>query len=677
MLEAMRDLALDFLHGKLGGPASESSEAFYRRVRAESPERLFPYLVEKGEKEAKSSPTSKSKQKPQPHYYTISPHADDTSIAVLEIRDFIAGDGLKLPFNQPSGPRSPALGPVIKRLAKSGGKLESPKLATQKSTLNQFLTISNTGAVWSNYFREVYSCWTRPKLLYGGEVLAAEGQTAFSLAMDRIDETVTVFVAYEDAQRRMPGMVPEYINYLEDILVRAKYLPDSKVTAGAICSLCDAGQVDVYPNALRGAGINIANVNRDGAFAGLDKANAWKGYALCVGCADLLYVYYRHVAWLFRTRVAGEDALALPTLSVADARRVKYVKRLKEWLDDAQKKVGATEDGLIDALAEEELAVASVTLLWAEFGQRIDDVRGVVADVLPSRLRALSEANRRFDKYASPVFPDNKLDEFAIDLSLGCLRPLLQCPVKGKAKARNASRRLFDLRRDIADAIYHGTDLPCERLQAKLHETAQWHWEAACGSDHPTYGLLREGYSAKTGQNFLTAAGWVRHAARFLHYCRTIGGGMVTVPYEPTSDLLRPYFGPESGIDSPAKAFAFILGVLYGKLTVMQRKRDVNVGANALTWLKRLTISGKDLPELFVKVREKMMVYGSEKGRGEDSRVRELNAELGTIVATCREYHILDEIDTCFFLLLGQALALKVLPPKGPRPQGDADAGRA
>ena len=33
MLEAMRKLALDFLHDKLGGRADETPEVFYNRIR--------------------------------------------------------------------------------------------------------------------------------------------------------------------------------------------------------------------------------------------------------------------------------------------------------------------------------------------------------------------------------------------------------------------------------------------------------------------------------------------------------------------------------------------------------------------------------------------------------------------------------------------------------------------
>ena len=131
--------------------------------------------------------------------------------------------------------------------------------------------------------------------------------------------------------------------------------------------------------------------------------------------------------------------------------------------------------------------------------------------------------------------------------------------------------------------------------------------------------------------------------------------------YQPNCELLKPYFGPESALcDSPAKAFAFILGALYGKLLQVQAARDVNVGANALTWLKRLTLEGRDLPELYVKVREKMLVYKTEGSPA----VRELVTELGELGTKLGTNIKLNEIETCYFLLLGQSLAVKIMPSK-------------
>ena len=94
---------------------------------------------------------------------------------------------------------------------------------------------------------------------------------------------------------------------------------------------------------LRGAGINFLNLDRDGAFAGIDPQSAWKSFALCFGCADLLYVYWNHVAGMFLTRVAGENSLAVPTLNVVNINREGLFERLQVWAAGRNKKVTSPE----------------------------------------------------------------------------------------------------------------------------------------------------------------------------------------------------------------------------------------------------------------------------------------------------------------------------------------------
>jgi CRISPR-associated protein Csh1 len=176
------------------------------------------------------------------------------------------------------------------------------------------------------------------------------------------------------------------------------------------------------------------------------------------------------------------------------------------------------------------------------------------------------------------------------------------------------------------------------------------------------WNALYEGFSSKKNVGYLTLAGWVRQLARFLSYLRHVGVIMPELQdiYQPQSDQLKPYFTPESAIDSREKAFAFILGVLYGKLLQVQAGRGVNVSANALTWLRRLSLSGRDLAELYVKIREKLLTYGTEGSPA----VREVLTELGELGTRLGDRINLDEISTCYFLLLGQSLAVKILPSK-------------
>src|SRR5262249_8161713 len=160
-----------------------------------------------------------------------------------------------------------------------------------------------------------------------------------------------------------------------------------------------------------------ANLDRDGAFPGVDPTAAWKGYSLCIACADLLYVYCRHVAADFLVTVAGERALVIPETTIYPSRRREFIRRARELAQGIESsEVRLREKKLLNLLSDDK-AVTTLTLLWAEFGQRIDDVRGVVMDVLPSRLDELAKLNQEFAKGSNPLSPEVALEEFDYDLT--------------------------------------------------------------------------------------------------------------------------------------------------------------------------------------------------------------------------------------------------------------------
>ncbi len=130
--------------------------------------------------------------------------------------------------------------------------------------------------------------------------------------------------------------------------------------------------------------------------------------------------------------------------------------------------------------------------------------------------------------------------------------------------------------------------------------------------------------------------------------------------YEPQMEQLKPFFGSESGIDSYQKAYVFLLGVLYGKVLQVQWAKGINVGANALTWLKRLTLKGSDIPGLYIKIRQKLLAYETEKS----SQVRDLITEIGKLGFQLGDKIELDEIPTNYYLLLGQSLTTTIFPKK-------------
>ena len=144
-------------------------------------------------------------------------------------------------------------------------------------------------------------------------MIAESGQNAYSLAVEHISERQTVFLAFKDDQGKLPGDHPEYLQYLQEILAKSKYATEAiPPVENGLCSLSSEDGITVFPNALRGAGLNIANMDRPGAFPEIKKENAALGYALSLDSANLLYIYKNHVSKLFIADIAGNRALIIP-----------------------------------------------------------------------------------------------------------------------------------------------------------------------------------------------------------------------------------------------------------------------------------------------------------------------------------------------------------------------------
>ena len=645
MLPSMRDLALDFLWSKEGkGDPPVDLEAWFKHLRTIDPAKMFPYLVEASENIEK--------------YYTLSPDATDPDLAVLEVADFQQGDNIRLPFNQPSGSQSPALGPVIKRTYTTG-KGAGPTQKIQENTLKSFENLARENKPWSPFFLSAWQTFTRPKLFIAtkGETLIAEsGQNAYSLSVEHISERQTVFLVFKDEQGKLPGEYPEYLQYLQEILAQTKYATKAiPPVENGLCSLSSEDRVTVFPNALTGAGVNIANIDRPGAFPGIIKENAALSYALSLDSADLLYIYKNHVSKLFIATIAGNRALIIPRTQISGKARQRFFKQVQKLIKTPDR-VESREKRLMLLLGNEQ-AVTSLDIIWANFGQKIENLQGLITDILPSRLRKITEVNDRFNLEISyPNFPLHRMYDF--DLTLNLLSELLKRPGGKKAKSVNVSRRLFQFKKNLAATIYHENRFPSNQFWSEVFVTAHWYLNQAI-EDGNAWNLLNEGYSTKTNKPYWTFAGWIHHLSQFIHYLRELEVfRMPESSYQPNSELLKPYFGQESGIDTDQKAFAFLVGVLYGKVMQVQAAKGFNVGSNALTWLKRLTLTGQDLPDLYCKVREKLLTYETEGSKD----VREVLQEVGVLGVRIGDAFNIPQTTTCYFLLLGQSVAIQVLP---------------
>ncbi|RMH34856.1 MAG: CRISPR-associated protein [Nitrospirae bacterium] len=654
MLEAMRQLALDYLFKQLGnGPPPADLENWFHSLRQDHPEMLFPYLVE--------DPETVNE------VYIIGPDSNDSEFATLLSKEMTADLAPYLPFIRPSGSQGAQVGPVIKRsYSRQQGAGPSEKII--KTTVDSFREIAQTHHAWAGYFQEICDVLERPKLRLPDHS-EVRWKDAFSSMLHAAivligEKRETVFLAIADLQGSLPGQRQEYLEYLmKEKLAGARYVTGATAAQeGAQCPLCGTDSVTVYPNAVKGAGINLGNVDREGAFPGMNLTNAWKGYALCGDCADLLYVYKYHVLNQdpvskkrpFMAPVAGDPALIIPYSNATPRDRQELVVAVQDFIRNVPTDVEEDECTLLDLLKDQK-AILNMTFLWANVGQVIEDVRGILTDVPPSRLTELSRFNEHARAWSHAIFPEVSIPQFRPTLSLGAIRHLFRRPGGKKAQNANESRRLFHLRRSIAAGVYRGESIPVAQFWDEVMTTARWYWLEAIETGN-TYGLLNEG-RGKRGP-YVTAAGWIRYMAWWIYYFRRLEVmEMPDMTYEPKLAELQPYFGNESGIDSPQKAFAFLLGVLYGKLLSVQGARGVNVSANALTWLKRLTLTGSDLPQLYVKIREKLLAYETEKS----PKVRSLIEEVGELGVRLGSKIELDDTTTCYYLLLGQSLSQKIL----------------
>lgn len=654
MLEAIRELALLELNHRCGELGMGLDE-----IRARHGEQLAPLLVEASEK--------------VPRVYLLQAQPDRPGAVRMWVEELDDAKRQRLPFNKPSGSQSPALGPVFKRTSKPKEKPPyGPSLKIQSTTEREFAAQSQNGAAWSAYFQEVCATLFRSHVLEFGDKCHVVGPDqpdphALAAAIHLIPEQKeTVFLSVVDSEGRWPGDRAEYQSYLAHALADIKYITGEAPAHGpADCPLCGATGVTLYPN-LRGTGINFANMDRAGAFPGVDTGQAWKGYGLCLDCADLLYVFKNHLLSQFLGSVAGDKALLLPSLLGNEEGKRQFLEDWRQYLQNLDgKKIASHENDLLEFVRNRDDAQVVLHILWATFGQVVDEVRGVINDILPSRLSALAEKNAKANGWKHALAPRHVMAGADFDLGLNMLLTLFKRPGGRKASKANDSARLFNLKRELAESLYHGK--PLGKVETGLWReillTAEWYLNDL-PEDAPVLRnyLLNQGVNKKGDKQ--TFASWIRQLARFFYYLDITGVlpmEPATEPFEPSLPALKPYFQHGSGLDSREKAFTFMLGILYGKVLQVQAARGVNVASNALTWLKRLNLDGRDLPALYNKIREKLMAYETEA----NADVRALVEDLGRLGGKSLGDNInLDNTTTCYFLLLGQSVTVDVLPSK-------------
>lgn len=676
MLDAMRILALDYVHHKSKeSEMTEDLEEWFYNKKTHDPTEIFPFLIESSEQVGQ--------------IYVLS--QEGSELAGLQIEEMRTGLQKALPFIKPTGSQSAQIGPVFKRsYIKAKGAGPSAKIIN--TTMKYFHQVAESSKPWSTYFAEILSILDLPNLkLPDGAIYdwRTEGfDSMIEAAVQKIGPlTDTVLLTVRNQAGFLPGEVPEYTKYLmNDVLAGGRYLTGKvKPVHETACPLCGRPDQTLFPNALKGAGFNLTNMDRISRFPGMDIDQAWKGYALCQDCADLLYVYKYHVLEKvgpkkdrrpFSAPVAGKNALIIPYCMGGTAARREIFENVNDFILQATSDVEEAEESLLDVLKDEE-SILNINILWADIGQLIENISGIITDVPPSRLKFLSAFNENARNWRHPVFPGRFLKTPDVDLSpdlalkaFGAARgALFWRPGGRKTQHLNQSHRLFDLRRQLAASVYHGRALDhrtSKRLWDEIQNAASWWWLDAIenrGTESGgLFGLLNEGRGKKG--DFPTLAGWIRHWAWWIYYLKQAGVlKMENSFYKPKWEGLNSFMGPETGIDTEEKAFAFLLGVLFGRLVFLQSEQKVRI--SALNWTKRFSIDGRELPALYRKVRAKLLEYQNipdpKVKRFFTERLFKSIEEISLIGARLGDDIRLSSNQACYFLLLGQALSNKIL----------------
>jgi len=400
MLEAMKEIALQYIATEiLSEGIPENLSQWFINFNQTHPDQLLPYLIEDLGKIEK--------------VYTISPDIHDSELVHLTVSELTEEKRNLFPFVKPSGSQSGQLGPVIKRSYTGNKAGPSPKII--KTTYDDWKGYSTSDDISTAYYEDILNILSRRKINFlNKETLEwhEKSKTLLDFVIFELGkEESTVLITVKDTNGRYPGEIPEYLKHLMNILRPSKYETTSAPgVEGGTCCLCEAKDVMIFPNGLKGAGINFGNVDREGAFSNLSVSNSWKNFALCGGCADLLYIYKNHaiVKNPFQCFVAGEKALIVPAFSKKSNK--KFMKSIGKIVKKAEDGVETVEQRMWDLLVQEE-TILNLNFYWVTVGQNIEDLQGAITDVPPTRLREISQLNRQSKDWESPVFPVVKFED--------------------------------------------------------------------------------------------------------------------------------------------------------------------------------------------------------------------------------------------------------------------------
>lgn len=464
---------------------------------------------------------------------------------------------------------------------------------------------------------------------------------------------------------KYPGEIKELLNYALAKIAEEFYVTSVPKTFSKIgtCSLCHR-EDKIFPNALSGAGINIANVNKPCFFPGVISENAIKSFPICASCAETLYVAKSHVFPDFIQTISGHQALIIPHL-VQSENKAEGLGIIKYALNLLKKDVASakgTEAGIIEDLADNE-GIATVSFLFGEVGgQSVQNIRKLLPDILPSRLSEIAKAIHTVNSIHNNYPNDHpwKLKKNPMDGKLQIIRNVLGMakyvkPPRGKRKPFKASS-IDSL--NLLEAIFMKREFPLKALIPEFSAKLSYDF---CGSflddkKEPIYVIKNNITQMVHLLTFLDKLEVIKMIAnknlvsKYLEGCKGL---------EPLNKFLSE---EAKGLDTVEKQYAFLVGLLFGKLIAFQMRKGVS--NNALRWLKGLEIGPRDLMEIFKKTHSKLDDYSfqrpawSEEMRGVAQAIGSLSCQIGSNWTISRR-------EVPYYFCVGQSLSGYYLPGKG------------
>ncbi len=430
------------------------------------------------------------------------------------------------------------------------------------------------------------------------------------------------------------------------------------------CSVCNKNAI-LYPNVLSGVGINISNVDKQGFFPNIDSENSTKAYPICEPCAEALYAAKFHVFPSLIQIISGHQTLIIPNLIETERKTegmdfIAYaLKLVKNNVSGAEQ----TEKDLLRDLAENK-SIASLTFIMGDIGgQSVNNIQKVIPSILPSRLSAISRAIddvNGIHKIYSENHPWKSKKYNPLDGRLSIIRWTLGNPKHNKQKIGKGRKPFVASSVDTLDllaAVFLNTTYSQKSLLREFSNKLSYDFLGALSNDNRYEPL-------NVIQNDIAN---MVHLQLFLHELEVINlnpGQNDVAKYLETHEGLKPLniFLNEGakGLDTKEKQYAFLTGLLFGKLVRIQLARGVS--ANALKWLRGLQLSHEDLKEIFQKTRKKLDDYSTPKSAWSDE-MRGIAEAIGALGAMITKWEI-SRKEIPYYLCLGQSLSDYYLPSK-------------